>query len=62
MRDLIEACRELPNHVRNKGKSLTEILDLMTPTKLHKAVNCSSWETCDNLLAAWKRWRVRLPR
>jgi hypothetical protein len=60
MRTLIEACQKLPKHVRNKGKSLPEILDSMTPTKLREAVNnCASWETCDKLLVACKRHRVR---
>ena len=63
MRTLIEACRKLPKHVRNKGKSLAEILDDMTPTKLREAVNkCASWETCDRLLTAWQRWRVQHSR
>jgi hypothetical protein len=63
MRTLIEACRKLPKHARHKGKGIAEILDNMTPTKLHKAVNkCASWETCGKLLAAWERRRARSSR
>jgi hypothetical protein len=63
MRQIIVACRRLPQHPKYKGESIPDILDVIHPAELRRFISPQDKrsDSCERFLVAWKARRSRHP-